>query len=319
MNYAIIGCGKFGKIHLKTLLEMNKNVKYVCNKTDSKFKEIQDEYCINGKGEDIQFITDYSIVLNDPDINIVVITTGPHQHYELTKKALEANKHVICEKPFVFSIEQNKELYEIAKSKRLDLFVNYSDIFTPTLIGNKFYELVRKVINDKEPIGIFYQHFNYGPIREDNYSPIWDYGSHAAAFAFECGFNQVGITQVFRFCDSLQGYITRFIHSENKNAILHCQYGNAFSSKQKGIMVSFPSKYIDNTRNGISTYAIDLKDQKTLNHLYLEIEDKILNEADDYDSRINYYLYISNYAINICLHIESFNNDKTLQNENIPT
>lgn len=316
MKYAIIGCGKFGKIHLKTLLEMKKDVKYICNKTDSKFQEIKTEFNFELK-DSTQFITDYSIVLNDPEVSIVSITTGPHQHYELTKAALNAGKHVICEKPFVFSLEQNKELYELAKSKKLELTVNYSDIFTPALINGKFYELIRKILSDKEPVGIFYQHFNYGPIREDDYSTVWDYGSHAAAFAFECGFNHLGATQVFEFCNSLQGYITRFIRTDNEKAILHCQYGNAFPSKQKGIMVSLPSKYLDSEKNGTTTYSIDLQNQKTLNHLYLEVEDKILNQADSYDDRINYYLYISHYAINVCSWIESSRNQKQkLQDEN---
>lgn len=57
------------------------------------------------------------------DIELVIVNTPDHTHYEYTKKALEAGKHVVVEKPFVQNTENGKELIELAREKGLLLSV----------------------------------------------------------------------------------------------------------------------------------------------------------------------------------------------------
>lgn len=68
-----------------------------------------------------KFYTDMDAFLADKAINTVYVATPNLLHYELTKKALEAGKHVICEKPFVTSCVEAQELSRIAREKRLFL------------------------------------------------------------------------------------------------------------------------------------------------------------------------------------------------------
>jgi len=51
----------------------------------------------------------------DPSIDVIVITTTPNTHFEFTKKALEAGKHVIVEKPFVPTSAEAQELVDVSK------------------------------------------------------------------------------------------------------------------------------------------------------------------------------------------------------------
>jgi predicted dehydrogenase len=255
MKYAIIGCGKFGKIHLKTLLEMKKDVKYICNKTDSKFQEIKTEFNFELK-DSTQFITDYSIVLNDPEVTIVSITTGPHQHYELVKAALNAGKHVICEKPFVFTKEQCEELYDLSEKNKLILLVNYPDIFSSELIESNFYHVIQKR-SEENDIRIFYQNFGSGPCRED-YSPIWDYGCHVAAFAYCCFATSYKKTDVWKLSSKLIGCLSVFTN-KTKKLLITAQFGNCFSERVKGISISLPSELTTYNEDGISSYIINLK------------------------------------------------------------
>ena len=60
-------------------------------------------------------------VLNDPEIDVVVITLPHHLHYEYIKKVLEAGKNCVCEKPFVETKAQAEELFALAKEKGLML------------------------------------------------------------------------------------------------------------------------------------------------------------------------------------------------------
>ncbi|MGL5955540.1 MAG: Gfo/Idh/MocA family oxidoreductase [Brevinema sp.] len=55
------------------------------------------------------------------DIDLVVVTSPASVHYEHAKAALSAGKHVLVEKPFCHTIEELKELYQLAHDRHLKL------------------------------------------------------------------------------------------------------------------------------------------------------------------------------------------------------
>ncbi|KAI1317854.1 hypothetical protein EDD11_007656 [Mortierella claussenii] len=65
-------------------------------------------------------------LLQDPAIDLVVITTPNTLHFDLAREAIEAGKHVIVEKPFTVTFEQGILLAKLAKqhSRILSVFQN---------------------------------------------------------------------------------------------------------------------------------------------------------------------------------------------------
>src|SRR5439155_27378628 len=61
-------------------------------------------------GEGVVTFTDYQKLLANPDINAVLIATPNCLHHEMVLAALQAGKHVMCEKPMAVSIEQCKAM-----------------------------------------------------------------------------------------------------------------------------------------------------------------------------------------------------------------
>ncbi|HEX2917035.1 MAG TPA: oxidoreductase [Edaphobacter sp.] len=59
--------------------------------------------------------------LADKGISLIVVGTPNETHYELAKKALQAGKHGVIDKPFAATSEQAKELIELARAKKLIL------------------------------------------------------------------------------------------------------------------------------------------------------------------------------------------------------
>ncbi|MBR2497147.1 MAG: Gfo/Idh/MocA family oxidoreductase [Parabacteroides sp.] len=57
------------------------------------------------------------------ELELIVVNTPDSTHYEYARKALEAGKHVIVEKPFTTTVEQGQYLIDLAKSKGLALSV----------------------------------------------------------------------------------------------------------------------------------------------------------------------------------------------------
>ena len=73
--------------------------------------------------------TDYDSFLNEVDL---VYVASPHlTHYDYVKKALLANKHVLCEIPFVLSKKQALELYKLAEERNLVLLEASKTAFCP--------------------------------------------------------------------------------------------------------------------------------------------------------------------------------------------
>jgi predicted dehydrogenase len=67
----------------------------------------------------IHFTSDLDEVLNDPQVRLVIVCTHADSHFEYAKRALEAGKNVLVEKPFTPTIAEAVTLFELAKSKGL--------------------------------------------------------------------------------------------------------------------------------------------------------------------------------------------------------
>jgi predicted dehydrogenase len=65
----------------------------------------------------VEIAKDVSSVINDPAIDLVLVNTPDHTHYEFARLALEAGKHVVVEKPFVQHMKEGLQLIELAEKK----------------------------------------------------------------------------------------------------------------------------------------------------------------------------------------------------------
>ena len=83
-------------------------------------------------------------MLQHADIEVVVINTPVQTHFEYAKKALEAGKNSIVEKPFTVNVEQAEELVNLAEQKGLFLSVYQNRRFDRDFLQ------VQKILNDKK-------------------------------------------------------------------------------------------------------------------------------------------------------------------------
>jgi scyllo-inositol 2-dehydrogenase (NADP+) len=75
---------------------------------------------------DITQSRSFDELLTDDEIELVIVNTLDNTHFEFARKALEAGKHVVVEKPFTQTIEEAEQLLHIAiKARRiLSVFQN---------------------------------------------------------------------------------------------------------------------------------------------------------------------------------------------------
>lgn len=84
----------------------------------------------------------YDAMLNDGNIELVIVNTPNYTHYELAKKALQANKHVIVEKPFCVTVAECDELIALAAAKNKYLSVYQNRRY------DSDYKIIRKILQE---------------------------------------------------------------------------------------------------------------------------------------------------------------------------
>ncbi len=76
---------------------------------------------------------DYRELLALEDVSLVVVSTPPNLHHEITMAALKAGKHVICEKPMAMNADQAREMTELASTRPGQLaIIDHELRFNPT-------------------------------------------------------------------------------------------------------------------------------------------------------------------------------------------
>ncbi len=109
LKTAIIGTGFMGKVHAENVRRLgNVEIAAVAASSDEKARQF-------GQGIGVERTTgDYRTLLKDTEIQAVHVLTPNALHHPMCKAALEAGKHVLCEKPFTMSADEARELVGLA-------------------------------------------------------------------------------------------------------------------------------------------------------------------------------------------------------------
>ncbi|MDR7418109.1 MAG: Gfo/Idh/MocA family oxidoreductase [Armatimonadota bacterium] len=75
--------------------------------------------------------SDWQAVVSRPDVDVVDIATPSHTHYELATAALEAGKHVLCEKPVAYDFRDTRRAAGLAARKGLKTKLGFTFRYSP--------------------------------------------------------------------------------------------------------------------------------------------------------------------------------------------
>lgn len=100
-------------------------------------------------------------MLSDELVELVIVNTPNYTHFEYAKKALQAGKHVIVEKPFTVTVKQAQELIDLAKKQNKILSVYQNRRY------DSDYKTIKKVL-DKKLLGeVVEAEFHFDRYREE--------------------------------------------------------------------------------------------------------------------------------------------------------
>lgn len=169
VNIAIAGIGAWGKNVVRNFRQIKEaNIIYCYDSDTSSLRWVKKSF------PDVKVVDEYDQVLQNREIDAVVISTPPHTHFVLARKALDYGKDVMIEKPLTLRSEDAEVLLELAGKKERILMVGH-------LL--KYHPAVRKM-REKIKVGevgkVYYLHsqrLNPGKVRGVE-NVIWCLGTH---------------------------------------------------------------------------------------------------------------------------------------------
>jgi predicted dehydrogenase len=149
----VIGVGFIGPAHMEGIRRLGFEVVAVAEATQELAQQAAEKLLVP------KAYGDWKDLIADPEIDVVHIASPNFLHFQHAKAALEAGKHVICEKPLAMTSDESGELVCLAKDKNLVNAVNFNIRFYPLVheakaridtgaLGDKLYIIQGSYLQD---------------------------------------------------------------------------------------------------------------------------------------------------------------------------
>jgi predicted dehydrogenase len=120
-----------GKAHAERYRDCNEaQVVALCDQNQERLERVPRE--VGGSVSDARLYTDITEMLRDEELQAVSVALPNALHAPVTLQALEAGKHVLCEKPLAMSAAQAEEMVATARRVGRTLMVHFNVRFNPT-------------------------------------------------------------------------------------------------------------------------------------------------------------------------------------------
>ena len=125
LTSAVIGAGFIGPVHVEALGRLGVRVKGILGVSEEESRSGAE-----AMGLETAY-TGLDELLADEEVDVVHVAAPNRLHFAMARDALNAGKHVMCEKPLAMNSEETSRLVELAEEKGLAGAVNYNIRFYP--------------------------------------------------------------------------------------------------------------------------------------------------------------------------------------------
>ncbi len=172
ITIGVIGCGYWGPNLLRNFAENERAaLRWMCDVDAKRLESLGRRY------PSARTTSDCSRLFDDPELAAVVVATPVNTHFDFARRALEAGKHVLVEKPFTASVAEAEELIELAERKGLALMVDHTFIYTGAV------RKIKEMVAGGELGDLLYfdsTRINLGLFQRD-INVVWDLAPHDLA------------------------------------------------------------------------------------------------------------------------------------------
>lgn len=131
LKAALVGTGFIGPVHVEALRRLGRDVVGVLGSSPERGKKAAANLGIS------RAYGSYDELLSDANVHVVHITSPNRHHFNQCRCALQAGKHVVCEKPLAMSIRETSELVSLSRKSSVVAAVCYNIRFYPLCLEAK--------------------------------------------------------------------------------------------------------------------------------------------------------------------------------------
>ena len=124
---AIVGTGMIGAVHRRAALLAGADIRGVAASSPQRARDVAQAWGVPRAYRDIEE------VVADPQVQVVHVCTPNHLHRPMAQAALEAGKHVVCEKPLATTLEDARALAALATANALVATVPFVYRYHPVI------------------------------------------------------------------------------------------------------------------------------------------------------------------------------------------
>jgi predicted dehydrogenase len=169
ISVGVVGCGYWGPNLVRNFVENEAaELRWVCDRDARRLERVARRFPAARASQD------YEELLRDPALAAVVVATPVATHHAFVRRALEAGKHVLVEKPFTASAREAEELIGLAGARGLVLMVDHTFIYTGAV------RKIKEIVEAGEIGDLLYfdsVRINLGLFQHD-VNVVWDLAPH---------------------------------------------------------------------------------------------------------------------------------------------
>ena len=113
LRIGVVGVGFGASVHIPAFQSEGVDVVAVCSRRQERAEEAAEKFGISN------VFTDYEEMLRLDSLDAVSIVTPPALHLPMSLAAIQAGKHLICEKPFALNAAEAQTIYEAARDSKV--------------------------------------------------------------------------------------------------------------------------------------------------------------------------------------------------------
>ena len=123
---AVIGTGFGASVHIPAVLQVDGvEMHTVVSRRLERASAVASQHHVPNASND------WRDVVNDPHVDGVIVATPPYLHHQMVIAALEAGKHVVCEKPMARSLAEARDMTKLAENASVVAMVNHEFRYLP--------------------------------------------------------------------------------------------------------------------------------------------------------------------------------------------
>ena len=160
MKYALIGCGRISRNHIKAAKNNALDIVAICDVEKSKLDQLKNEQELNDK---LSLFTDYLEMIRTLDLDIVAIATDSGSHAKIAKDCIRMGINVLIEKPMAMNVKDAEEIIQLGSEYGVRVAVCHQNRF------NKSIQKLRESVDTGQLGVIHYGTANVRWFRDKNY------------------------------------------------------------------------------------------------------------------------------------------------------